>query len=116
MKTYILTLDLKNDPTLIANYINAHQNVWPEIQESILSSGIIKMDIFNVANRLVMSIAAEDDFSFEKKEALDMNNPVVNEWESLMDNYQERLPFSKPNEKWVLMKRIFELNQSNEEG
>jgi len=107
MKKFCLTLDLKNDPALIAQYIEHHQKVWPEILESIRSSGILNMEIYHIENRLCMVIEAEDNFSFEEKGKKDKNNSKVQEWESLMDTYQQRLPFAK-EEKWVLMNKIFE--------
>ena len=39
-RRYCLTLDLKNDPALIAEYKRYHQNIWPEITKSIKDSGI----------------------------------------------------------------------------
>ena len=56
-----------------------------------------------------MIIEASDDFSFEKKAQMDASNPKVQEWEALMDNYQQRMPFAKDGEKWVLMERVFEV-------
>jgi len=50
-------------------------------------------------------------FSFQKKEELDALNEKVQDWESLMWKYQERLPWANPGEKWVLMKRIFSLKE-----
>jgi len=109
MKQFALALDLKDDPGLIQKYIEHHQQVWPEIEESIRESGILHMEIYRVANRLFMRIETEDDFSFERKQEMDATNPKVQEWEGLMDQYQQRLPFAGPSEKWVLMERIFEL-------
>jgi hypothetical protein len=34
-KRYCLTLDLKDDPALIAEYRRYHQKIWPEITNSI---------------------------------------------------------------------------------
>lgn len=110
MKRYGLALDLKDDQELMAQYIKHHQKVWPEIIESIKVSGIVDMQIFHVSNRLFMIIEAEDDFSFERKAQLDQSNPKVEEWEALMDEYQQRLPFAVAGEKWVLMKEIFKLS------
>ena len=31
VKRYCQTLDLKNDPVLIAEYVKRHANIWPEI-------------------------------------------------------------------------------------
>ena len=110
MKKYALTLDLKNDPQLIERYKEHHRDVWPEIVESIKTSGILNMEIYHVDTRLFMIIEASDDFSFEKKTQMDASIPKVQEWEELMDTYQQRLPFAKTGEKWVLMERIFSLN------
>lgn len=109
MKKYALTVDLKADEQLISEYIKHHESVWSEIIDSIKASGIQSMDIYNISNRLFMIIEANDDFSFEKKNQMDTSNPKVEEWEALMDTYQQRLPFAASNEKWVLMNKIFEL-------
>ncbi|MHA7100832.1 L-rhamnose mutarotase [Roseivirga pacifica] len=109
MKRFALTLDLKNDPQLIEQYKEHHRHVWPEIIESIKASGIINMEIYHIDTRLFMIIEASDDFSFEKKAKMDADNPKVQEWEELMDTYQQRLPFAKADEKWVLMEKIFGL-------
>lgn len=109
MKRFALTLDLKNDPQLIEQYKEYHRHVWPEILESIKSSGILSMEIYHIETRLFMIIEASDDFSFEKKAQMDASDHKVQEWESLMDTYQQRLPFAKAGEKWVLMERLFKL-------
>lgn len=109
MQRFALTLDLKNDPELIKQYIDYHRNVWPEIKESISASGIREMEIYHVHTRLFMYIIAEDGFSFQKKAQLDNANSKVQQWEKLMDQYQERLPFAQKNVKWVLMDKIFQL-------
>lgn len=110
MKRYCLALDLKDDATLIAEYEAYHQNVWPEILESIASSGILQMEIYRTGTRLFMIAETTDDFSFETKAAADAGNAKVQEWEQLMWNYQQALPGSQPGEKWVLMKKIFSVD------
>jgi L-rhamnose mutarotase len=107
MRKYCLTLDLKNKPDLIKEYIDWHNNVWPEIVDSIHLAGIISMEIFNYENRLVMIMETEDSFSFEKKSKMDAENEKVQEWENIMWKYQEQLPGSLPQEKWVVMNSIF---------
>jgi L-rhamnose mutarotase len=109
MQRHCLTLDLKNDPDLIDQYINLHQNVWPEIKNSIQDSGISNLEIYNLGDRLFMIIEANADFSFEKKAKLDAQNPKVQEWETLMWQFQKALPESKPGEKWIVMNKIFQL-------
>ena len=110
MKTYCLALDLKDDPALIDAYEKHHQQVWPEIISSIKNSGIDSMNIYRTGNRLFMIIQAMDDFSFEKKGEMDKSNPIVEKWETLMDQYQQRLPWAEKGVKWVLMDEIFTLD------
>jgi L-rhamnose mutarotase len=109
MKRYCLALDLKNDAALIAEYEAMHKRVWPEIEKSIRDSGIVSMEIYRVSNRLFMIIDVNDHFSFELKASMDQSNSKVQEWEKLMWKYQQKLPFAKDGEKWVLMNKIFEI-------
>ncbi|ALR30927.1 L-fucose mutarotase [Chryseobacterium sp. IHB B 17019] len=109
MKKFCLALDLIDDPELIAEYEKYHQNVWPEVKQSILDSGIINMEVYRIQNRLLMIVEADENFSFEAKNEADKNNLKVQEWEELMWKFQQQLPNSKPGEKWQLMDKIFSL-------
>jgi L-rhamnose mutarotase len=106
---YCFALDLKNDSQLIAEYEKHHTQVWPEIISSIKESGIQHLEIYRVSNRLFMIMETAFDFSFEKKNKSDASNEKVQQWETLMWNYQQALPLAKPGEKWMLMKKIFDL-------
>jgi L-rhamnose mutarotase len=106
---YCLALDLKDDPQLIAAYDEYHQSVWPEIIESIKSSGITALEIYRVANRLFMIMETNSEFSFEQKAIQDAKNEIVQQWEKTMWEYQQALPIAKPGEKRVLMQKIFTL-------
>lgn len=109
MPQYALALDLKNDPHLIAQYEAHHQAVWPEVIESIKSSGIVRCDIYRIENRLTMILETTPDFDFETKALTDAQNPKVQAWEKLMWEYQQAITTAQPGQKWVLMKRIFSI-------
>lgn len=108
---YCFALDLKNDDSLIAEYEEYHQKVWPEIIDSIKNAGITDMEIYRVSNRLFMIMETDENFSFDKKNKMDASNPKVQEWENVMWKYQEAIPGAKPGEKWILMQKIFNLNK-----
>ncbi len=110
MQKFCLALDLIDEEQSIEKYKAHHQAVWPEVIKSIKDSGIIALDIYLVGNRLFMTIEATDDFSFEKKSAIDLSNEKVQAWEKLMWKYQQALPGAKPGEKWMLMEKIFQLS------
>jgi L-rhamnose mutarotase len=97
---YCLALDLKNDPEAIAAYDRYHQEVWPEVLQSIRDAGIRNMEIYRYANRLFMIMDVDETFSFERKAAADEANEKVQEWETLMSNFQQVLPGTDPNDKW----------------
>ena len=90
-------------------YEKYHQEVWPEIIESIKNSGINTMEIYRAGNRLFMIMDTEDDFSLEHKALTDQYNPKVQEWETLMWKYQQAIPYAKQGEKWMLMTKIFHI-------
>ena len=106
---YCLTLDLKDDPLLIAEYKKYHQNVWPEIKQSIKNAGIEEMEIYLIGNRMFMIIEANEHFSFEEKARMDLNNTKVQEWEKLMWEFQQATPWASSGEKWTQMERVFKL-------
>ncbi len=108
---YCLALDLVKDEALIREYEKWHANVWPEIIQSITSSGIAQMEIYRTGNRLFMIMDVHEHFSFEAKREVDKANEKVQEWETLMWKFQQSLPFAKPGEKWILMDQIFNLNE-----
>jgi L-rhamnose mutarotase len=111
MKRYCLAVDLVDDPSLIAEYEHWHKagNTWPEIRNSIIDSGITNMEIYRTGNRLFMIMETTDDFTFERKAAMDAANTKVQDWEQLMWKFQQPLLWAKEGEKWVLMDKIFQL-------
>jgi L-rhamnose mutarotase len=104
---YCLALDLQPDAVLIAEYAAWHREVWPEIRQSILDSGIERMEIYRLDDRLFMIMEVSPEFSFDRKAAMDAASPAVQQWEELMWKYQVAIPGGKPGEKWRLMERIF---------
>jgi L-rhamnose mutarotase len=106
---HCLTLDLKDDPDLIAEYCRHHQHVWSGVVRSLREAGIVDAEIYRRGTRLVMILEVDASFSFEAKAAADAANPVVQEWEKLMWRFQQALPDAPPGEKWQRMERIFEL-------
>jgi L-rhamnose mutarotase len=107
MRKFCLACDLKNDETFIDAYDGYHQKVWPEITNSLKEAGITVMEIYRTGNRLFMIIQVTDEFSFEKKAAMDTANPIVQKWELLMSEFQQQIPWAPEHVKWVPMDKIF---------
>ena len=106
---YCLTLDLIDDPQLIAEYRRHHEAVWPEVTDCLRETGIVDMELYLLGTRLIMVIEVDEKFSFENKARIESGNAKVQEWEKLMWKFQSPVPGAKPGEKWVLMDRVFKL-------
>jgi len=106
---YCLTLDLKDDEKLIAEYEKYHEAIWPEIHKSITGAGITNMEIYRFGTRMFMIMETDDTFSFEKMNAVNAAEPKSFEWEELMWTFQSPVKNAPKGEKWVLMNKIFAL-------
>jgi len=109
MPRHCLTLDLQNDPKKIAEYKRYHEKIWPEIRDSLFAAGVTEMEIYLLGTRMFMIMDVGDDFSFEKKAAMDSANPKVLEWEALMGNFQAVPKGANPVRRWAPMEKVFDL-------
>lgn len=110
MKEFALTLNLRDDPETIELYKAYHHNVWPEVLECLKTIGIAKMHIYVLGRRLFMVLEAPDDFDPKRDfKKLDGLHPRYEEWQRLMDGYQEKVPEAQSDEHWAQMERVFAL-------
>ena len=109
MPRHCLMLDLKDDQTAISEYKRYHVKIWPEVKQSLFDAGIIEMEIYLAGTRLFMIMDVNETFSFSAKAAADAANAKVQEWETLMAEFQQELPQSRPGQKWVVMEKVFSL-------
>jgi L-rhamnose mutarotase len=109
MTRQVLAVDLKDDPQMIAAYVEHHQRVWPEVLRSLREAGIEHMEIVLLGRRLVMIVETRGDFraAFDARVASD---PKVAQWESLMRSMQEPPPGHEAGEWWAVMQPVFRFN------
>lgn len=110
-KRFCQTLDLKDDPDLIADYCRLHEQgyVWQEILEGIRSVGILEMEIYLLGTRLFMIVETPTDFDWQAAMAHLATLPRQAEWETLTARFQQASADAASAEKWQLMQRIFHL-------
>lgn len=111
VKRYCQTLQLKDDPDLIAEYEKWHQseNIWKEITDGLKEVGVIDSEIYRHGTLLVMILTVPVDFDFQVQMEKLAQLPRQAEWEEFMSKYQASDPNAASSEKWVQMKRIFKL-------
>ena len=108
---YCQTLDLKDDPALIAEYKKRHSESehWAVIREGIRKVGILEMEIYIIDTRLFMIVETPLDFDWERAMKELATLPRQAEWEEYMSIFQISKPGATSAEKWRLMDRIFYL-------
>ncbi|MBR1732179.1 MAG: L-rhamnose mutarotase [Alloprevotella sp.] len=110
-KRYCQTLDLQDEPDLIAAYRRLHspEGVWRETLEAIRAAGILEMEIYLLGTRLFMIVEMPAALDWDEAMARMAAMPKQAEWEALTARYQQADPTAGSAEKWCLMERIFHL-------
>lgn len=108
MKRYCQTLTLKDDSTLVEQYIKVHSNVWPEVIAGQHEVGILSMQIYAQGRTLFMIVDTKDDFDWERDMARLATLPRQAEWEAYVSQFQGCDPNATSAEKWQLMTEIFD--------
>jgi len=110
-KRFCKTLELRNDPDLIAAYKRVHADdvLWPEIMQGIREVGIIDMEIYIAGTRLFMIMDTVPDFDHEKAMAELAEKPRQKEWEAHVSSFQQSSANATADEKWQMIERIFKL-------
>ena len=111
VKRYCQTMDLKDNPELIAEYVKRHSEAeaWPEIRAGIREVGILEMEIYILGTRLFMIVETPLDFDWETAMARLTTLPRQAEWEAYMSIFQQADATATSAEKWQLMDRMFYL-------
>lgn len=111
VKRYCQTLDLKDDPELISEYLKRHSEneAWPEIRKGIREVGILEMELYILGTRLFMIVETPLDFEWDVAMAKLATLERQAEWEEYMSIFQIAKPGASSAEKWQLMDRFFYL-------
>lgn len=111
VKRYVQTMELKDNPELIAEYRRRHSRgeVWPEIIAGIKEVGILEMEVYLKDTRLVMIVDTPADFDWEVAMNRLATLPRQQEWEEYMALFQQCRAEATSNEKWQMMDRLFHL-------
>lgn len=106
----ILSANLVKDVKQQKEYLDYHKTQfekWPEISRGFCNADFQRLAIFKNGRQLMLIISIPkgkklDDLNPKTTE----NNPKVEEWNSIMQKYQEGIEGTKPGEVWVFFKPI----------
>lgn len=111
VKRYCQTMDLRDNPELIAEYRRRHsrENAWAEILDGIRQVGILEMEIYILGTRLFMIVETPLDFDWDTAMARLATLPRQQEWEDYMAMFQKCAEGATSDEEWQMMDRMFYL-------
>ncbi len=111
-KRFCKTMELQNDPQLIAEYKKVHGpgSTWPEITQGMKDVGILDMEIYLFGTRLFMIMDTVPDFDHDKAMTLLATMPRQSEWEAHVAKFQKTSADATADEKWQLIERIYRLD------
>jgi L-rhamnose mutarotase len=111
VKRYCQTLDLRDNPELIAAYRRVHSSEehWAEIRDGIREVGILEMEIYILGTRLFMIVETPLDFDWDSAFNRLATLPRQAEWEDYVASFQNAEAGASSDEKWRMMERMFYL-------
>ena len=111
VKRYCQTLDLRDNPELVAEYRRRHSRgeAWPEVIEGIRQVGILEMELYIIGTRLFMIVETPLDFDWDTAMARLATLPRQQEWEDYMSVLQMSAPGVTSAQQGRLMERMFYL-------
>lgn len=111
VKRYCQTLELRDNPELIATYRDRHSRgkIWQEVMDGIRQVGILEMEIYILGTRLFMIVETPVDFDWDSAMARLATLPRQQEWEDYMAVFQDCGEGASSAEKWQPMERMFHL-------
>ncbi|MEN8879971.1 MAG: sodium/solute symporter [Polaribacter sp.] len=105
-KTHLLSVNLVKGKTEQNEYLEYHKTQkqeWPELSQGFCKEGFQSLKMFKKGRQIMLLITIPREMDLgEMSSKNSENNPKVREWDDLMFDYQEGLPGTDPNQKWVL--------------
>jgi L-rhamnose mutarotase len=111
-KRFCKTLELTDDPELIAAYKKVHGAgaAWPEITQGMREVGILDMEIYLSGTTLFMIMDTLPDFDHDKAMTELAGKPHQSEWEAYVSRFQKTSATSSAKDKWQLVERIYKMD------
>mmetsp|Transcript_31243 Transcript_31243/g.38030 ORF Transcript_31243/g.38030 Transcript_31243/m.38030 type:complete len:121 (-) Transcript_31243:146-508(-) len=89
-KTIVQTASIIDEEKMI-EYIQHHDNIWPEVKSGLKKAGILNLHIYRVPNTLQLIMIIEVEYNLDLDQALGEGSdyrtcPIAQKWEEMMDD------------------------------
>jgi L-rhamnose mutarotase len=114
-KRYCKAVDLVPDTNLVVEFKQLlKHDVWQAIVHKWKEFGVIDVQIYQFDSHLLMIIDTKPEFDLQEMESKMSDLPEIKTWVDLSKKYFKPLPQAMPGDLWVLIDRVYKLNQKNE--
>lgn len=101
-KELVFVVNLVNDESKIATYLDYHKKVWPEVEAGFKKAGYNTIKMYRYNTSLVMVITIPEDADINQiGKAAEGYDKKCEEWNQIMSNYQEGVTGTRKGQKWV---------------
>ena len=107
-KRFVMTLEIRNDPLLLKEYIEMHKpdKVWPQILKNMEIMGVLEMELYRCGYQAYLIMDMPLHFDMEKDGGYWAGLPKEQEWQNYVAKFQKVNPESKAVEKWNMMEYV----------
>ena len=111
---YVFGVCLVDDSSIVQEYLNYHQNIWPEVEKGFQKAGYENIRLYRFENYVTMIVKVPKgaDLGIMGQICND-SHPRVAEWNKLMDSFQKGLPGTEEGQTWVALEKYYEFEKQN---
>ncbi len=114
-KRYMFACDLRDKSESVEAYRWLLRDEFPEqVKKELIDMGVLQMQIYQFQDRLLTVLETKDGFDLETAKQEIKANPAYQSWLRKVGPYLKPLPEAKRADKWVLLERVYKLEQKNE--
>ena len=113
-KRYCKAADLVTDTNLVEEFKQLlNDDLWHAIVQKWKEFGVTDVQIFQFETHLLMIIDTKLDFNLQEIESKLADLPEQKTWIELSKKYIKPIPQAVPGDFWVLIDRVYKLDQEN---
>lgn len=113
-KRYCMAVNLVSDTNAAEEFKKLlNDDRWHAIVQKWKEFGVTDVQIFHFKTHLLMIIDTKPDFDLQEMDSKLADLPELKTWVNLSKKHFEPLPQAKPENYWVLIDRVYKLDQEH---
>lgn len=106
---HVFAVQLLEDSSMIGQYLEYHENIWPEVETGFRKAGYGNIRLYRFENFVTMIVQVPEgsDLGLMGQISND-SHPRAAEWNRLMEGFQKGLPGTIDGQTWVELKKFYE--------